>query len=62
MTVVVNRNKSIDYESHQLWSEAGLMTHDYVRCTTNPATKKAVLVLPGANSDIEMNHIRAIVR
>jgi len=38
------------------------MTHDYVRCLKDPSSKKVVLVVPGANSDIEMNHIRAVVR
>lgn len=38
------------------------MTHDYVRCPTEPVSRKVILVVPGANSDIEMNHVRAIVR
>ena len=40
----------------------GKITHDYVRCTTEHNSKKVVMVVPGANSDIEMNHVRAIVR
>ena len=38
-----------------------MLTHDYVRCE-NRLTKKVVLVVPGVSSDIEMNHVRAIVR
>lgn len=38
------------------------MTHDYVRSATDPSSKKVVLVVPGVNSDIEMNHVTAIVK
>lgn len=38
------------------------MTHDFVRSSIDPTSKKVVLVVPGANSDIEMNHITAIVK
>lgn len=40
----------------------GRVTHDYIRCSERPDSKRVVMVLPGANCDIEMNHVRAIVR
>jgi len=39
-----------------------MITHDFIRSSTNPESKKVVFVVPGANSDIEMNHITAIVK
>ena len=54
--------KNIEFESHKLEGEAGSITHDFVRSSSKPESKKVVLIVPGANSDIEMNHVRAVVR
>ena len=59
---VMQQQKPISYESHSQMKESGRITHDYIRCASQPDSKKVVMVVPGANSDIEMNHVRAIVR
>ena len=62
MSVMHGVYKPIEFESHKIFCEEGLITHDYVRSSKNPESQKVVLVMPGANSDIEMNHVRAIVK
>ena len=35
-SVLLCSYKKIEYQSHQFTGEAGLVTHDYVRSSTNP--------------------------